>query len=86
MNSVVPFLDDSLVPAVRGFLHSPADPNGDALILTHGAGSNSNDPLLVAPRMATSFSAAISPFARRGAPDRRFPAMPNAIAWDCATP
>jgi predicted alpha/beta-hydrolase family hydrolase len=55
MNSVVPFLDDSLVPAVRGFLHSPADPNGDALILTHGAGSNCNAPLLVA--LGESFAA-----------------------------
>jgi hypothetical protein len=35
-------------PAVRGFLHSPANPNGDALILTHGAGSNCTAPLLVA--------------------------------------
>jgi uncharacterized protein len=42
------FSDDSLIPAVRGFLHSPERPNGDALILTHGAGSNCNAPLLVA--------------------------------------
>jgi len=40
--------DDSLDPAVRGFLHSPANPNGDALILTHGAGSDCTSPLLVA--------------------------------------
>src|SRR5277367_2822369 len=48
MQSAIPFIDDSLNPAVRGFLHSPANANGDALILTHGAGSNSNAPLLVA--------------------------------------
>ena len=42
------FRDDSLDPAVHGFLHSPANPNGDALILTHGAGSNCTAPLLVA--------------------------------------
>jgi len=42
------FSDDSLTPAVRGSLHTPASPNNDALILTHGAGSNSNAPLLVA--------------------------------------
>ena len=42
------FSDDSLGPAVRGFLHAPETPNGDALILTHGAGSNCNAPLLVA--------------------------------------
>ena len=40
--------DPSLDPAVRGFLHSPANPNGDALILTHGAGSDCTAPLLVA--------------------------------------
>jgi predicted alpha/beta-hydrolase family hydrolase len=48
MQSAVPFSDDSLDPAVRGFLHSSANPNGDALILTHGAGSNCSAPLLVA--------------------------------------
>ena len=41
------FSDGSLTPAVRGFLHSPACPKEDALILTHGAGSNSNAPLLI---------------------------------------
>jgi predicted alpha/beta-hydrolase family hydrolase len=48
MQSTITFFDDSLNPAVRGFLHSPANPNGDALILTHGAGSNCTAPLLVA--------------------------------------
>jgi uncharacterized protein len=48
MESAITFFDDSLNPAVRGFLHSPANPNGDALILTHGAGSNCTAPLLVA--------------------------------------
>jgi uncharacterized protein len=48
MQSAITFFDDSLNPAVRGFLHSPANPNGDALILTHGAGSNCTAPLLVA--------------------------------------
>ncbi len=42
------FRDDSLEPAVRGFLHSPTNPTSEALILTHGSGSNSNTPLLVA--------------------------------------
>ena len=41
-------VDHSTDPAVRGFLHSPVSPNGDALILTHGAGSNCTAPLLVA--------------------------------------
>lgn len=56
--SATPFLDNSATPAVRGFVHLPqiggqecpphTDPNRDALILTHGAGSNCNAPLLVA--------------------------------------
>jgi uncharacterized protein len=33
-------------PPVRGFLHSPDKVSGDALVLTHGAGSNCNSPLL----------------------------------------
>jgi uncharacterized protein len=48
MQSAITFFDDSLNPAIRGFLHSPENPNGDALILTHGAGSNCTAPLLVA--------------------------------------
>jgi len=35
-------------PPVRGFLHLSSAPSGDALVLTHGAGANSNAPLLVA--------------------------------------
>src|SRR5438874_10225949 len=46
--SVEPFIDTSLTPAVRGFLHHPENPNGDGLVLTHGAGSNCNSPLLIA--------------------------------------
>ena len=49
------FHDTSLAPAVRGFLHSPVNPTGDALILTHGAGSNCNAPLLIA--LAEAFAA-----------------------------
>jgi hypothetical protein len=43
-NEVVP-IDEH---GVRGFLHSPQRPNGDALALTHGAGANCHAPLLVA--------------------------------------
>src|ERR1019366_7919196 len=32
---------------VRGVLHTPEHATGDALALTHGAGSNANAPLLV---------------------------------------
>ena len=41
---------------VRGVLHQPESPNGDAILLTHGAGSKSDAPLLVA--LAGSFAAA----------------------------
>jgi predicted alpha/beta-hydrolase family hydrolase len=37
-------------------LHQPAAPTGDGLVLTHGAGSNANAPLLVA--IAEAFAAA----------------------------
>ncbi len=33
---------------MRGFLHRPEKPTGEALVLTHGAGGNCNAPLLVA--------------------------------------
>ncbi len=35
-------------PAVSGFLHRPAEPGSDGLVLTHGAGGNADAPLLVA--------------------------------------
>ena len=35
-------------PTVSGFIHHPAVPSGDALILAHGAGTNCESPLLVA--------------------------------------
>ena len=41
---IEPFAEGS----VRGFLHRPAQPSGDAIALTHGAGSNCQAPLLVA--------------------------------------
>jgi predicted alpha/beta-hydrolase family hydrolase len=44
----ITFFDDSRDPAARGFLHSPVNAIGDALVLTHGAGSNCNAPLLIA--------------------------------------
>ena len=40
--------DTRAMPAVRGFLHRPSQSSGDALVLTHGAGSDCNAPLLVA--------------------------------------
>jgi hypothetical protein len=50
------FTDVTVDPFVRGFLHRPGNPNGKALVLTHGAGSNCQAPLLIA--LAETFSQA----------------------------
>jgi predicted alpha/beta-hydrolase family hydrolase len=50
------FTDVTADPFVRGFLHSPENSNGKALVLTHGAGSNCQAPLLIA--LAETFSEA----------------------------
>lgn len=50
------FTDVSVEPFVRGLLHRPAKPNGHGLVLTHGAGSNCQAPLLVV--LAEAFSEA----------------------------
>jgi len=42
------FQDKSLDPAVSGFVYRAADSAADALVLTHGTGSNSKSPLLIA--------------------------------------
>ena len=55
-SSAEPFVDTSLDPPVRGFVHRPRMSAGDGLVLTHGAGSNSKSPLLVA--LAEAFVAA----------------------------
>ena len=47
-NAIEAFSNSDEVPAVRGFLHRPAEPTGDGLVLTHGAGGDCNAPLLVA--------------------------------------
>ncbi len=52
--SVAPFADDSAAPAVRGFLHRPAEPGEAALVITHGAGSNCQAPIL--RTLATAFA------------------------------
>jgi len=48
------FSDLSAEPTVHGFLHEPERPNGDALVLTHGAGANCQSKLLIA--LANAFS------------------------------
>jgi uncharacterized protein len=49
-------MDPVETETVRGFLHRPAEATGQGLVLTHGAGSDCNAPLLVA--VANAFSAA----------------------------
>jgi uncharacterized protein len=51
-----PLNDPSLDPPVRGFLHQPVSPSGEAIVLTHGAGSNAKAPLLIA--LAETFAGA----------------------------
>jgi len=46
--SAEPFVDTAVDPQIRGFIHRPGASGGGALVLTHGAGSNSRAPLLVA--------------------------------------
>lgn len=48
MSTAQEFNDFAVNPPVRGFLHQPSKPNGDALVLTHGAGANCNSRLLTA--------------------------------------
>ncbi len=51
-----PISEGSPHSPLRGFLHRPANPNGKALVLTHGAGSNCQAPLLIA--LAEAFAGA----------------------------
>jgi uncharacterized protein len=48
------FVNQTVDPPVRGFLHTPDTPTGEVLILTHGAGGNAQAPLLRA--LADAFS------------------------------
>ena len=48
MSTPEAFRAEDTQPAVRGFLHRPDHVNGNGLVLTHGAGSNCNSPLLIA--------------------------------------
>ncbi len=56
MQRVQSFAERTVDPNVVGFLHAPDTPNGDALILTHGAGGNAQAPLLRA--LAETFAEA----------------------------
>lgn len=50
------FTDVTADPFVRGLLHRPENPNGNGLVLTHGAGSNCQAALLIA--LSEAFAAA----------------------------
>jgi predicted alpha/beta-hydrolase family hydrolase len=69
---------------VRGVLHQPERPTGEALALTHGAGSNCHAPLLV--RLARTFAEAGLLVLRYDLPFRRQrpkgPPFPAAAARD----
>jgi uncharacterized protein len=69
---------------LRGVLHMPEHPTGDGLALTHGAGSNSNTPLLVS--LARAFCDAGMVVLRYDLPFRVArpggPPMPAAAARD----
>jgi predicted alpha/beta-hydrolase family hydrolase len=56
MESPERIFDSSLHPALRGFLHRPTKPNGNAIVLAHGAGSNCQAPLLIS--LAEAFAGA----------------------------
>jgi uncharacterized protein len=47
-SEMISFEQPTAEPPVRGFLHLPATPSGDGVVLTHGAGSNCEAPLLTA--------------------------------------
>jgi uncharacterized protein len=82
--SIEEFVDASVRPAVRGFLHLPASYNGDSLLLTHGAGANCQSNLLV--RLSSEFAQAGYKVLRCDLPfrqARRFgPPSPGAAAED----
>ena len=74
------FSDSAAELAVHGFLHEPAQFNGDALVLTHGAGANCQSKLLIA--LADAFTDAGYSVLRCNLPFRQsrphgppFPAM-----------
>src|SRR5580700_208935 len=54
--SIRAFTDLTADPKVRGYLHTPETANEMGLVLSHGAGSNAQSPLLIA--LAETFSAA----------------------------
>jgi uncharacterized protein len=65
---------------VAGWLHTPEEPNGDALVITHGAGSNANAPVVLAAARAFEAAGCVVlrcnlPFRQQRATGPPFPAM-----------
>ena len=65
---------------VRGFFHEPEHPNGDGLVITHGAGSNSDTTLLKAVAEAFAKSGVVTlrcdlPFRQQRPKGPPFPAQ-----------
>jgi uncharacterized protein len=83
-STVTAFSDVASDPPVRGFLHEPAEPNGGAILLTHGAGANCQSKLLV--ELADAFAASAFTVLRFDLPfriERRFgPPRPGNAARD----
>lgn len=77
LSSIEPFDDDSVGPAVRGFLHRPPGAPGRGLVLTHGAGSDCDAPVLLA--MAVAFARAGFTVLRCDLPFRQ--ARPSGPPW-----
>src|ERR1700745_1377485 len=67
--SIREFADSTVEPPLRGFLHVPETHNGEALVLTHGAGGNAQGPLLRA--LADTFASARSTVLRANLPYRQ---------------
>ena len=83
-SNVEPFADSDVTPAVRGFLHRPAEASGAGVVLTHSAGSNCEAPLLVA--VAEAFARAGYTVLRCDLPFRQRrphgPPLPGSAAED----
>ena len=83
-STITPFSYVTSDPPVRGFLHEPGEPNGGAILLTHGAGANCQSKLLI--EMADAFAASGFTVLRFDLPfriERRFgPPRPGNAARD----
>ena len=79
-----PFADIAADPAIHGFLHEPSRSNGNAVLLTHGAGANCQSRLLV--EMSNALAASGFTVLRFDLPFRRArphgPPFPGSAARD----